>query len=178
VLAHDVDVLQIGTRNALNYGLLKEIGRKIRDRKTAVLLKRSMHMGKIEEFIMAAEYVVAQGNPNILLCPRGTTPAMDGYRNHPDECIAPLLKERTWAPVIVDPSHSVGKATYVPFACLAAASYGADGIIVEMHVSPRHGIGDDPKQAVTPDVLAKIVRDTRAIHELQKRHLEHLLATA
>jgi 3-deoxy-7-phosphoheptulonate synthase len=70
----------------------------------------------------------------------------------------------------------VGKASYVPFACLAAASYGADGIIVETHVSPRHGIGDDPKQAVLPDTLAKIVRDTRAIHELQKRHLEHLLA--
>jgi len=178
ILRHDVDILQVGTRNALNYGLLREIGRRINGRKTAVLLKRSMHMGKIEEFIMAAEYIVAQGNPNVMLCPRGTTPAMDGYRNHPDECIAPLLKERTWAPVIVDPSHSVGKAGYVPFACLAAAAYGADGIIVETHVSPRHGIGDDPKQAVTPDVLAKIVRDTRVVHELQKRHLEHLIAAA
>jgi 3-deoxy-7-phosphoheptulonate synthase len=178
ILKHDVDILQVGTRNALNYGLLREIGKQINGRKTAVLLKRSMHMGKIEEFIMAAEYIVAQGNPNVMLCPRGTTPAMDGYRNHPDECIAPLLKERTWAPVIVDPSHSVGKASYVPFACLAAASYGADGVIVETHVSPRHGIGDDPKQAVTPDVLAKIVRDTRTIHELQKRHLEHLMTGA
>ena len=176
IVENDVDVLQVGTRNALNYGLLREIGRKINGRKTCVLLKRSMHMGKIEEFIMAAEYIVAQGNPNVMLCPRGTTPAMDGYRNHPDECIAPLLKERTWAPVIVDPSHSVGKAQYVPFACLAAASYGADGIIVETHVAPRHGIGDDPKQAVTPDVLAKIIRDARAIHELQRRHLEHLMA--
>lgn len=174
VLAHDVDVLQVGTRNALNYGLLKEIGRRINGRKTAVLLKRSMHMGKIEEFIMAAEYVVAQGNPNIMLCPRGTTPAMDGYRNHPDECIAPLLKERTWAPVVVDPSHSVGKASYVPFAAMAAAAYGADGIIVEAHVSPRHGIGDDPKQAVTPDVLAKLIRDCRAIAALQKERLAHL----
>jgi 3-deoxy-7-phosphoheptulonate synthase len=178
VLQHDVDVLQIGTRNALNYGLLKEVGRKIRGRKTAVLLKRSMHMGKIEEFIMAAEYVVAQGNPNIMLCPRGTTPAMDGYRNHPDECIAPLLKERTWAPVVVDPSHSVGKASYVPFACMAAASYGADGIIVETHVSPRHGIGDDPKQAVTPDTLARIIRDCRAIAAMQKSHMGHLHVTA
>jgi 3-deoxy-7-phosphoheptulonate synthase len=175
ILQHDVDVLQVGTRNALNYGLLREIGKRIKGRKTCVLLKRSMHMGKIEEFIMAAEYIVAQGNPNVMLCPRGTTPTMDGYRNHPDECIAPLLKERTWAPIVVDPSHSVGKASYVPFACLAAASYGADGIIVETHVSPRKGIGDDPKQAVTPDVLARIVKDARAIHELQKRHLEHLL---
>jgi 3-deoxy-7-phosphoheptulonate synthase len=175
ILKHDVDILQVGTRNALNYGLLREIGRRIRGRKIAVLLKRSMHMGKIEEFIMAAEYVVAQGNPNIMLCPRGTTPAMDGYRNHPDESIAPLLKERTWAPVIVDPSHSVGKASYVPFACLAAAGYGADGIIVETHVSPRHGIGDDPKQAVTPDVLAKVIRDCRAIAAMQGEYMGHLL---
>jgi 3-deoxy-7-phosphoheptulonate synthase len=174
ILRYDVDVLQVGTRNALNYGLLKEIGRRINGRKTAVLLKRSMHMGKIEEFIMAAEYVVAQGNPNIMLCPRGTTPAMDGYRNHPDECIAPLLKEKTWAPVVVDPSHSVGKAAYVPFACLAAAAYGADGIIVEAHVAPRHGIGDDPKQAITPDVLASVIRDCRAIHTMQRERMSHL----
>jgi 3-deoxy-7-phosphoheptulonate synthase len=78
--------------------------------------------------------------------------------------------------VIVDPSHSVGKASYVPFACLAAAGYGADGIIVETHVAPRHGIGDDPKQAVTPDVLAKIVRDTREIHRLQQHHFQHMMA--
>lgn len=170
-----VDMLQVGARNALNYGLLKEIGRQIKDRSTCVLLKRSMHMGKIDEFILAAEYVAAQGNPNILLCPRGTTPTMDGYRNHPDECIAILLKEQTWAPVIVDPSHSVGKAAYVPFACLAAAAYGADGLIVETHVEPRHGIGDDPKQAITPDVLAKVVKDSKTVHALQRSHVEHLI---
>lgn len=173
-----VDLLQVGARNALNYGLLREIGRQIKDRKTCVLLKRGIHMGKIDEFILAAEYVVAQGNPNIILCPRGTTPTMDGYRNHPDESISLLLKERTWAPVVVDPSHSVGKASYVPFACLAAAAYGADGIIVETHVSPKNGIGDDPKQAITPEVLARVIRDTRAIHELQKAHSRPLVKPA
>ncbi|MCZ6627759.1 MAG: 3-deoxy-D-arabino-heptulosonate 7-phosphate synthase [SAR324 cluster bacterium] len=169
-----VDMFQVGARNALNYGLLKEIGRQINGRSTCVLLKRSMHMGKIEEFILAAEYIAAQGNPNIILCPRGTTPTMDGYRNHPDESITVLLKERTWAPVIVDPCHSVGKAIYVPFAAMAAASYGADGLIIETHVDPIHGIGDDPKQAVSPEVLARVIRDTKAIHEMQLGHTRHL----
>lgn len=173
-----VDMLQVGARNALNYGLLKEIGRRIKGRNTTVLLKRSMHMGKIDEFILAAEYVVAGGNPNIILTPRGTLPTMDGYRNHPDESVTVLLKEKTWAPVLVDPSHSVGKASYVPFAALAAAAYGADGLIVETHVDPLHGIGDDPKQAVTPEVLAKLIRDSRAIHAMQKEHIAHLVAHA
>lgn len=173
-LEANVDMLQIGARNALNYGLLKEIGRKIKGRDTVVLLKRSIHMGKIDEFILAAEYIAAGGNPNIVLTPRGTLPAMDGYRNHPDECITPLLKERTWAPVLVDPSHSVGKASYVPFAAMSATAYGADGLIVETHVDPKHGVGDDPKQAVTPDVLAKMIRDARALHEMQKAHVERM----
>lgn len=169
-----VDVLQVGARNALNYGLLKEIGRAIVGRPTAVLLKRGMHMGKLEEFILAAEYVVAQGNPNIMLCPRGTVPTMDGYRNHPDESITVLLKERTWAPVVVDPSHSVGKGTYVPFACMAAAAYGADGLIIETHVNPKVGIGDDPKQAITPDVLARVIRDCKTIHGIHHQHHQHI----
>ena len=172
-----VDVLQVGARNALNYGLLKEIGRAIAGKPTAVLLKRGMHMGKLEEFILAAEYVVAQGNPNIMLCPRGTVPTMDGYRNHPDESITVLLKERTWAPVVVDPSHSVGKAAYVPFACMAAAAYGADGLIIETHVNPKIGIGDDPKQAITPDVLARVIRDCKTIHAIHRQHL-HPVALA
>ena len=169
-----VDILQVGARNALNYSLLKEIGRQIVGRPVAVLLKRGMHMGKLDEFILAAEYVVAQGNPNVVLCPRGTVPAMDGYRNHPDESITVLLKERTWAPVIVDPSHSVGKGTYVPFACMAAAAYGADGLIIETHVHPKLGIGDDPKQAITPDVLARVVRDCKTIHALHRQHQHHV----
>ena len=109
-LAAGVHMLQVGARNALNYSLLSAIGRAVANRKTVVLLKRSLHMGPLSEFISAAEYIAAFGNPNVVLCPRGTSPAPDGYRNHPDECITPLLKEKTWAPVVVDPSHSVGKA--------------------------------------------------------------------
>ena len=163
-----VDVLQIGARNALNYSLLRQVGRAIAGRPTAVLLKRGMHMGSITEFISAAEYIVNFGNPNVMLCPRGTAPTLDGYRNHPDESITPLLKEKTWAAVIVDPSHSVGKASYVPACALAAVAYGADGLCIETHVSPNQGIGDDPKQSLTPAALTDVIRQARIIHNLRK----------
>jgi 3-deoxy-7-phosphoheptulonate synthase len=163
-----VQVLQIGARNALNYSLLRQVGRAIAGRDTVVMLKRSMHMGPLNEFISAAEYIAAFGNPNIILCPRGTQPGLDGYRNHPDESITPLLKERTWAPVVVDPSHSVGKAAYVPACALAAVAYGADGLCVEAHVSPAQGIGDDPKQAITPAVLSDLIVRAHAIHAARR----------
>src|SRR3954465_10116510 len=163
-----VTCLQVGARNALNYSLLRAIGRAVAERDATVLLKRSMHMGSINEFISAAEYIAAFGNPNIILCPRGTAPALDGYRNHPDESITPLLKEKTWAPVVVDPSHSVGKATYVPSAALAAVAYGADGLCIEAHVSPSHGIGDDPKQALTPRALAETIIQAKQVWTLRR----------
>lgn len=163
-----VDVLQIGARNALNYSLLKVIGEHTRNREIGVLLKRSIHMGTLDEFISAAEYIVGNGNPNVLLCPRGTLPGIDGYRNYPDECIIPLLKEKTWAPVVVDPSHSVGRARYVPYSSLAATAYGADGLIIECHADPQQGIGDDPKQAVTPGVLKKIIQQARKVYDCSR----------
>ena len=162
-----VQMLQVGARNALNYSLLRTIGRAVAKRETVVLLKRSLHMGPLNEFISAAEYIASFGNPNIILCPRGTAPALDGYRNHPDESITPLLKEKTWAPVVVDPSHSVGKASYVPACALAAVAYGADGLCVETHVNPSQGIGDDPKQALTPQVLAETIAQARQIWALR-----------
>ena len=167
-LAAGVACLQVGARNALNYSLLRAIGRAVEKRETCVLLKRSIHMGPINEFISAGEYIAAFGNPNIILCPRGTAPTLDGYRNHPDESITPLLKEKTWAPVVVDPSHSVGKASYVPACALAAVAYGADGLCIESHVSPSHGIGDDPKQALTPEVLKKTIAQARQLWAIQR----------
>jgi 3-deoxy-7-phosphoheptulonate synthase len=167
-LGAGVACLQVGARNALNYSLLRAIGRAVDKRDTCVLLKRSIHMGPINEFISAAEYIAAFGNPNIILCPRGTAPTLDGYRNHPDESITPLLKEKTWAPVVVDPSHSVGKAAYVPACALAAVAYGADGLCIEAHVSPNHGIGDDPKQALTPDVLAETIAQAKQLWTLRR----------
>ncbi|MBW7894955.1 MAG: 3-deoxy-D-arabino-heptulosonate 7-phosphate synthase [Opitutaceae bacterium] len=164
-----VQVLQVGARNALNYSLLRAIGRAIGNRpQVSVLLKRSIHMGPLNEFISAAEYIAAFGNPNIMLCPRGTTPTLDGYRNHPDESITPLLKEKTWAAVVVDPSHSVGKASYVPSAALAAVAYGADGLCIESHIDPTKGIGDDPRQSITPDVLKKLICQAREFWRLRR----------
>jgi 3-deoxy-7-phosphoheptulonate synthase len=163
-----VPMLQVGARNALNYSLLRQIGAAVAGRKTVVLLKRSLHMGTLNEFISAAEYIANFGNPSVILCPRGTAPALDGYRNHPDESIVPLLKERTWAPVVVDPSHSVGKAAYVPACALAAIAYGADGLCIEAHVQPSKGIGDDPKQAVTPVVLTETIRRAREVWALRR----------
>ncbi len=167
-LAAGVHVLQIGARNALNYSLLRQVGAAIAGKPVAVLLKRGMHTGTLNEFISAAEYIVNFGNPNVILCPRGTQPGLDGYRNHPDESITPLLKERTWAPVVVDPSHSVGKAHYVPACALAAVAYGADGLCIEAHVEPARGLGDDPKQAVTPAVLAGLIKDAKALHAVRR----------
>jgi 3-deoxy-7-phosphoheptulonate synthase len=163
-----VHMLQIGARNALNYSLLRSIGKAIAETETVVLLKRSIHMGPIEEFIAAAEYIASFGNPNILLCPRGTKPGMDGYRNHPDESITPLLKEKSWAPVVVDPSHSVGRAVYVPACAMAAIAYGADGLCMEAHVEPIKGIGDDPKQALNPEALTQTITQAKALWNLTR----------
>ena len=173
-----VDVLQVGARNALNYSLLKKIGELTADKPIKVLLKRSIGMGPVNEFIAASEYIAAAGNPDVMLCPRGTTPTMDGYRNHPDESITQLLKEKTWAPVIVDPSHSVGRAKYVPSASLAAIAYGADGVIVETHCNPKYGIGDDPKQSITPEVLHKLIKDIHALWEIRQHYSIKQKATA
>jgi 3-deoxy-7-phosphoheptulonate synthase len=158
-----VDILQIGTRNALNYSLLKEIGKSSVGTDSSVLLKRGRHVASPDEFIAAAEYLVAEGNPNVMLCPRGTTPVMDGYRNHPDESITPLLKNKTWAPVVVDPSHSVGHSQYVHACSLASIAYGADGLCIESHIDPAKGIGDDPKQAITPDKMKELVLSSRQL---------------
>jgi len=170
VVANGVDMIQIGARNAVNYPLLREIGRATAGTQTAVLLKRGRAMAPVDEFLAAAEYIAAAGNPKILLCPRGTLPNMNGYRNHPDESITQLLKEKTWAAVVVDPSHSVGRAHYVPGAALAAMAYGADGICVEAHAQPASGIGDDPKQSLTPAVCRQLFQDARTIWNLRQQY--------
>ncbi|MCH6258042.1 hypothetical protein MLD52_15890 [Puniceicoccaceae bacterium K14] len=162
-----VHMLQIGTRNALNYSLLSQVGKAIDGKDTFVLLKRGRHMGPIDEFISAAEYVVNYGNPNIMLCPRGTLPGLEGYRNHPDESITPLLKEKTWAPVVVDPSHSVGKAVYVESCSMSAVAYGADGLCIECNIEPTRGLGDDPKQAIRPDEFRRLAEKCREIWKLR-----------
>jgi len=161
------EIVQIGARNALNYSLLKAVGEATAGARTAVLLKRGRHIAPVDEFISAAEYIAAAGNADIMLCPRGTMPTLDGYRSHPDESITPLLRERTWAPVVVDPCHSVGRGRYVPACALAAIAYGADGLCLEAHVDPAKGIGDDPRQAITPESVGEIVKRARTMWDFR-----------
>jgi 3-deoxy-7-phosphoheptulonate synthase len=135
------DVIQIGARNMQNYTLLSEIGRSGRP----VLLKRGLS-ATLEELLMAAEYVLKEGNPNVLLCERGIRTFEKAYRFTLDLMAIPVLKEMTHLPVIVDPSHAAGRRDLVLPLSLAAAAIGADGIIVEVHPDPEHAICDGPQQ--------------------------------
>ncbi|MBI3018759.1 MAG: 3-deoxy-7-phosphoheptulonate synthase [Deltaproteobacteria bacterium] len=127
LVAEYVDVLQIGSRNAQNFSLLKKVG----ECKKSILLKRGMMM-KLEEFLLAAEYIAEKGNPNIILCERGIRTFETATRNTLDLSAIPYLKEHTSLPIIVDPSHATGKASYVTPLAKAALSCGADGLMIEV----------------------------------------------
>jgi 3-deoxy-7-phosphoheptulonate synthase len=135
------DVIQVGARNMQNYPLLAELGRSGRP----VLLKRGLS-ATLEELLMAAEYVLKEGNPNVLLCERGIRTFEKAYRFTLDLMAVPVLKQMTHLPVIVDPSHAAGRRDLVLPLSLAAAAAGADGIIVEVHPDPDHAICDGPQQ--------------------------------
>ena len=145
------DVIQIGARNMQNYPLLAEIGRSGRP----ALLKRGAS-ATLEELLMAAEYILKEGNPNVLLCERGIRTFETAYRYTLDLTAVPVLKELTHLPVIVDPSHAAGRRSLVTPLSLAAAAAGADGIIVEVHPEPEHAICDGP-QALVADGFADYV---------------------
>jgi 3-deoxy-7-phosphoheptulonate synthase len=140
------DVIQIGARNMQNYSLLAEVGRAGRP----VLLKRGLS-ATLEELLMAAEYVLKEGNPNVMLCERGIRTFETAYRFTLDLMAVPVLKELTHLPVIVDPSHAAGRRDLVLPLSLAAAAAGADGIIVEVHPNPDQAICDGPQQLVADD---------------------------
>jgi 3-deoxy-7-phosphoheptulonate synthase len=135
------DVIQVGARNMQNYALLTELGRAGRP----VLLKRGLS-STLEELLMAAEYVLKEGNPNVILCERGIRTFETAYRFTLDLTAIPVLKELTHLPVIVDPSHAAGRRALVEPLSLAAAAAGADGIIVEVHPHPEEAICDGPQQ--------------------------------
>ncbi len=135
------DVIQIGARNMQNYTLLSEAGRT----GLPVLLKRGLS-ATLDELLMASEYVLKEGNPNVLLCERGIRTYESAYRFTLDLLAIPALKELTHLPVLVDPSHATGRRDWVEPMSLAAAAAGADGIIVEVHNDPEHAICDGPQQ--------------------------------
>src|SRR5690349_22203876 len=135
------DVIQVGARNMQNYSLLSEIGRSGRP----TLIKRGLS-STLEELLMAAEYILKEGNPNVILCERGIRTFETAYRFTLDITAVPVLKELTHLPVIVDPSHAAGRRDLVGPLSLAAAAAGADGIIVEVHPHPAEAICDGPQQ--------------------------------
>jgi 3-deoxy-7-phosphoheptulonate synthase len=156
-LEYGVDVIQIGTRNMQNFELLKEVG-KVR---TPVILKRGMS-ATISEWLMAAEYIAAGGNHNIIFCERGIRTFETYYRNVLDVTAIPVLKKETHLPVIVDPSHAGGKAWMVPALSRAAIAAGADGLLVEMHPKPCEA-WCDADQALNPGELKSLMAELGGI---------------
>jgi 3-deoxy-7-phosphoheptulonate synthase len=140
------DVVQIGARNMQNYALLSEVGRS----GCPALIKRGLS-STIEELLMAAEYVLKEGNENVILCERGIRTFETAYRFTLDLTAVPVLKELSHLPVIVDPSHAAGRRSLVEPLSLAAAAAGADGIIVEVHPAPEEALCDGPQQLRTED---------------------------
>ncbi len=158
-LFDDVDVLQVGARNMQNFDLLRELG-KLRK---PILLKRGL-ANTLKELLMSAEYIMANGNEQVILCERGIRTYSDYTRNTLDLSAVPMLHELSHLPVIVDPSHATGIARLVPPMALAAAACGADGLIIEVHNDPMHALCDGA-QSLRPEQYAALARKVRAVRE-------------
>ncbi len=156
-LFEDVDVIQVGARNMQNFEMLKELG-KIRK---PILLKRGL-ANTIQELLMSAEYIMAGGNMNVILCERGIRTYETATRNTLDLSAVPVLHEKTHLPVIVDPSHATGFSRYVKPMALAAAACGADGLMIEVHNDPKHALCDGA-QSLTPEEFGDVMRRVRAV---------------
>ena len=156
-LFENVDVIQVGARSMQNFTLLKELGHTGKP----VLLKRGL-ANTVEELLMSAEYIAAEGNENIILCERGIRTFETHLRNTLDLSAIPLIKRLSHLPVIVDPSHATGIASYVKPMALAAAAAGADGIMIEVHNDPAHALCDG-EQSLTPEEFHDLADAVRAI---------------
>ena len=159
------DVLQVGARNMQNYSLLKRLGQAERP----VLLKRSM-MGSIQELLMSAEYIISQGNPNVILCERGIRTFETYTRNTFDLSAVPLLHELTHLPVIADPSHGTGVRSLIRPMAKAALAAGADGLMVEVHPNPEEAFSDGPQSLLFEEFEA-LMADVRRYLPLEGRNL-------
>jgi 3-deoxy-7-phosphoheptulonate synthase len=151
------DAIQIGARNMQNFPLLKRAGRS----RKPVILKRGM-AATLEEFLMSAEYILAEGNYQVVLCERGVRTFSDFSRNTLDLAVVPAVKRLSHLPILVDPSHGTGRRDKVAPLSRAAAAVGADGIMVEVHHDPDAALSDGP-QSITPDMFAELMRDLRQI---------------
>ena len=153
----EVDVVQVGARNMQNFELLKEVGKMSKP----ILLKRGLS-NTYEEWIMSAEYIMAAGNENVILCERGIRTFEKYTRNTLDLSAVPIIHEKTHLPIIVDPSHATGKANLVEPMMIAAVAAGADGLEVEVHYDPRHAWSDGA-QCLTPDAFAQAMAKCRQV---------------
>lgn len=158
-LFEDVDVIQVGARNMQNFEMLKGLGRTNK----TILLKRGL-ANNIKELLMSAEYIMAGGNENVILCERGVRTFETYTRNTLDLSAVPVLHELSHLPVIIDPSHATGHAKYVPSMALAAAAAGADGLMVEVHNDPAHALCDGA-QSLTPAQFDELMGQIRRILE-------------
>lgn len=161
----DVDVIQVGARNMQNFELLKELGHCDKP----ILLKRGL-ANTLEEFLMSAEYIMASGNENVILCERGIRTFETATRNTLDISAIPMLKSVSHLPVVVDPSHACGIAWMVEPMAKAAAAVGADGLIIEVHNNPARALCDG-KQSITPEAFDKLVKDLHPLVELSGKTL-------
>jgi 3-deoxy-7-phosphoheptulonate synthase len=165
IVAEYADVLQIGARNMQHYPLLEAVGKAAKP----VLLKRGMS-ATLEEWLLAAEYVINAGNPNVILCERGIRAFEDYVRNTLALASVAELNDKTHLPVLVDPSHGTGHAHLVPAMCRAAVAAGADGLLVEAHLDPEHALSDGA-QSITPSALAGLMPVLRRIAQAIGRDL-------
>ena len=156
-LEDGVDIIQIGARNMQNFDLLKAVGKT----RKPVLLKRGLS-ATIEEWLMSAEYIMAEGNHNVILCERGIRTFETYTRNTLDLSAVPIIHEKTHLPIIVDPSHATGKANLVEPMMIAAVAAGADGLEVEVHYDPQHAWSDGA-QCLTPDSFAQAMAKCRQV---------------
>ena len=159
-LFEDVDLIQVGARNMQNFDLLKELGRQPKP----ILLKRGL-ASTLKELLMSAEYIMAGGNEQVILCERGIRTFDDYTRNTLDLAVVPMLHELTHLPVIVDPSHATGIARLVPPMALAATAAGADGLIIEVHNDPIHALCDGA-QSLRPEEYEALAKRVGAVREV------------
>ena len=152
-----VDLVQIGARNMQNFDLLKQLGKTTKP----ILLKRGL-ANTIQEWLMSAEYIMAGGNDQVILCERGIRTYETATRNTLDLSCIPVLREKTHLPILVDPSHATGVARLVKPMAMAATAAGADGLMIEVHNDPKHALCDGA-QSLTPDEFADVVRRVRGI---------------
>lgn len=156
-LFEDVDVIQVGARNMQNFEMLKELGKT----KKPILIKRGL-ANTLKELLMSAEYVMSEGNENVILCERGIRTFETYTRNTLDISAVPLLKELSHLPIIVDPSHASGISRLVKPLALSAAAAGADGVMIEVHNDPQHALCDGA-QSLTPEQFADTAKEIRSV---------------